>query len=57
MNSPFGHSERTFEHASPLSTEENVTPCVHGAHTRSVVSDPSLDLPLPAVHVRHGAHD
>ena len=44
-------------HAKPLVASEYVTPSAQGAHWRSTVAEPALDMPSPAAHVLHGAHD
>ena len=53
MNSPAAHGARIGVHASPLSAAENVDPTVQGAHWRSAVAEPAVDMPWPTAHVFH----
>jgi hypothetical protein len=53
VRNPAAHGALTAVHASPLFAGENVEPATHPAHWRSVVAEPTKDMPWPAVHVAH----
>ena len=57
MKWPASQGARMGWHTSPLSVAEKVVPRTHGAHCRSALEDPAMDMPCPAGHVRHAVHD
>ena len=54
--SPATHGKLTFAHAKPLSALEYVTLSTHGRHSRSAVSEPAADSPLPTAHFLQASH-